>query len=848
MLAPLAVAAALCAFAGVTDAQTLPRVRATPAPEPAKAASSPDAAPPTVTLTADDVVSHIGSVTQASGKVEVKRLDMNLRADLLTYDQLSDTVHAQGNARVDRGLDWFSADRVDLELTRNAGTLIHTEYELGARKAGGHAQRIELIDRNRSTAYEANYTSCNRDGTGDPDWIISGDQIDIDTSTNEGKAKHATLRFLGVPILAAPSLTFPVTAERKSGWLPPTGDLSNRSGFAVSVPYYWNIEPNLDATLSPGISTRRGAELTGELRYLEPSDLGQVTSFLLPDDAADHNRTRGALEWAHEGSRSDWLTYSARVQRVSDSSYWIDFPGQMPSLTQRLLPTDLSGTRRFLPFGDAGEIDAYARVERFQTLQDPGENDVASVIGVPFQRSPQIGLRGNVTLQNQLRFDFEAEGNRFDLSDLTQENNSLGHINSLCPSGSSTCLTPLDTRVGGSRAHLIGSVSRSFSSDWGRFEPKLAFNGTTYHSDIAADGTRIDTTRWVPTLSADSAFSFERQTQLFGRDLVQTLEPRFLYVLTPSRTARDQYSLPLYDTAPKDFNEVSIYSTNEFTGNDRISDENQLTAGVSTRYNDAVNGRELLRLGIAQKFLFRKQLLTTSNFQDTSNPQPYARKLSDLLLYGSSSAMEHWSFDGTIELDPFRAASGDTSQGSSDHGSGVVTSGPADSSSGQGSSGWTVQRAVVSTRYHPGPFKTLSLTYRYANNADIAGVANGTNTVSEQYEVGGQWPVYHRDPRANGCGGTLYAVGRVDYSVTDSRATYAIGGFEYDAGCWIGRVMVERTSTGSNQSTTHLVLQLELNGLSTLGTGSLRVLKDNVPGYQPLRNDPGASAEPTNSP
>ena len=152
----------------------------------------------------------------------------------------------------------------------------------------------------------------------------------------------------------------------------------------------------------------------------------------------------------------------------------------------------------------------------------------------------------------------------------------------------------------------------------------------------------------MPTLSGDSSFSFERQTELFGRDLVQTLEPRFLYVLTPHR---DQYNLPLYDTAPKDFNEVSIYSTNQFTGNDRISDENQLTAGVSTRYNDAVNGRELLRLGIAQKFLFSDQRLTTDNYQ-TPTPQPDSRSCRDLLLYGSSSAMEHWSFDGIVEVDP----------------------------------------------------------------------------------------------------------------------------------------------------------------------------------------------------
>ena len=843
-LAPLAVAAALCAFAAGAHGPTLPRVRATPPPEPPKEAPGADVAPPVVTLSADDVVSHIGGVTQASGKVEVKRLDTDLFADRLTYDRLSDTAHAQGNVRIARGLDWFSADRVDLELTRNAGTLIGTEYELGARKAGGHAERIELHDRDHSTAYNANYTSCTRDGPDEPDWIISGSQIDIDTTANEGRATHAVLHFLGVPILAAPSLTFPVTAERKSGWLPPTGDLSNRSGLTLSVPYYWNIAPNIDATLSPGISTRRGAELAGELRYLQPNDLGQATVYALPDDKAQKDKSRGAFEWAHEGTRGDWLSYSARVQRVSDSAYWIDFPNQMPALTQRLLPTDLSGTRRFLPFGDAGEIDAYARVQRFQTLQDPDEDETAAIIKVPYQRSPQIGVRGNLTLRDQLRLDFEAEGDRFDLSDKTQENDYLAKAGSA-----------QDTRVGGSRAHVLASVSREFSSDWGRFEPRLSMHGVSYQTDTQSDGSRIDRTIWVPTFSLDSSFSFERQARLFDRDLVQTLEPRLLYVLTPRR---NQFDLPVYDTAPKDFNEVSIYSANDFTGNDRVSDNNELTAGVTTRYNDAGNGRELLRLGIAQKLLFAHQQLTKSNFDDTSgNPPPYLRRLSNLLLYGSSSAMEHWSFDGSIEIDPFHTTSTSTatSQGgttiapggtvstadqcdsSASNPVGGSTGSAAAASSSCSSGSWQTQRAIVSARYHPGPFRSFSLSYRYARD-----------TNSRQYEVGGQWPVYHAEPRANGCNGTLYAVGRADYSAVDHRATYAIGGFEYDAGCWIGRLLVERTSTGSNQSTTHLVLQLELNGLSTLGTGSLKVLKDNVPGYQPLRNDPGAPAEATNSP
>ncbi len=767
--APLAVAAALCAAAGAAGAQALPRVR--PAPAPASAPREADGPPPPITLTADDVVSHIGGVARASGHVEVMRLDLELQSDLLNYDQLTDTAHAEGHVRIARGLDWFSADRLDLELTRYAGTLIDTEYEIGARKAGGHAQRVEIEDRDHSTLYLASYTACPRDlpSGEEPDWIIQGDRIDIDTATNQGRARHAVLRFLGVPILAAPSFTFPVTADRKSGLLPPTAEASNRGGPGIGVPYYWNIQPNLDATLTPGYITRRGPSLGSELRYLEPGDLGQATLYALPDDKSEQDKGRGSFEWAHEGVRGDWLTYSARVQRVSDDLYWKDFPGQLSATTQRLLPIDLSGTRRFRPWGPDAEIDAYARVQRFQTLQDL--EDPSATIQVPYQRSPQVGLRGNATLDNRLRLEFETEANRFDLSDQLST----------------------DDRAGGTRVHAIGAVSREFVSDWGRIEPRFSVNGATYHTDSPMTDGRTEATRWIPTFSTDSSASFERETRLFGRDLVQTLEPRLLYVYTPFH---DQTALPLYDTAPKDFNEVSIYSDNQFTGVDRISDENQLTAGATTRYNDPVNGRELLKLGIAQRLLFKDQLLTT-------DATPDSRKISDLLIWGSSSAMEHWSYDGTVEINP--------------------------------SSSWT-QRAIVSARYHPGPFRSLSLTYRFARGS------------SESYEVAGQWPLYRGAPGtghsgSGGCGGgTLYGVGRVDYSVSDRRSTYAVGGVEYDARCWVARFVVERTSTGVNESTNHYMLELELNGLSSLGFGSpTKALKTNVPGYQPLRDDADSS-------
>src|SRR5262249_52537184 len=151
--------------------------------------------------------------------------------------------------------------------------------------------------------------------------------------------------------------------------------------------------------------------------------------------------------------------------------------------------------------------------------------------------------------------------------------------------------------------------------------------------------------------------------------------------------------------------EVSIYSDNDFTGVDRVSDLNALTAGATTRFNDAGDGRELLRLGIAQRFLFKDQRITPQNqvvspvntpgLPDFLSPPPEddnsgSRKLSDLLLWGSSSMLRNWNFDGLLEFNP--------------------------------SSNWT-QRAVISTRYSPGPFRTLSATFRYARGS------------SQQYEL-----------------------------------------------------------------------------------------------------------------
>ena len=291
-------------------------------------------------------------------------------------------------------------------------------------------------------------------------------------------------------------------------------------------------------------------------------------------------------------------------------------------------------------------------------------------------------------------------------------------------------------------------------------------------------------------MSLDSAWTLERETSFFGRIVRQTLEPRLFYVDTPYR---GQNELPNFDSALKDFNFDSIFTENSFSGVDRVSDSNQLTAGVTSRILDPDTGAEALRVGLAQRYRFRGQ-------QITPDAVPLTQRVSDVLIFGSTTLVPRWSFDASAQFNP------------DNH---------------------RIQRSLAGFRYSPGPYRTVGLTYRL------------TRALSEQVEAGWQWPVYgrpagERGQGANGggnCSGTLYSVGHLNYSMRDSRLTDSIVGFEYDAGCWIGRIVVERLSTGRSEATTRLLLQLELVGLSRLGSNPLRVLKDNVPGYQLLREE-----------
>jgi LPS-assembly protein len=693
---------------------------------------------PAVRIEADRLTGTPGGLTQAEGAVDLRRADVRLQADRLSYTPQDDRAVAQGQVTVSRGATRFSGPQLDLTVERFEGVFAEPEFEFGDRGTRGRAASIEFEGQRRFRLLNPQYTSCPSDGSADPDWLLTARELRVDLDANEAVASGAVLRFLGVPVLAVPTLRFPVSDERKSGWLAPALRVSTQSGLEVGVPYYWNIAPNRDATITPRWLARRGLATDAEYRYLETAYTGQWHLDLLPRDQLE-SRSRYAAYGRHEGrwpipgASSVQGRYDIDVATVSDDLWWKDFDTDELGMTPRLLRQQ---ARAEFPLRLGGQpLMAYASAQRWQPLQVPEDT-----FTVPYQRGLQLGATASGLALGGWQWQVEAELNRFTL-----------------PDGSAS-----STRPTGQRAHILAQFSRPWREGGLWLTPRTRINAASYALDQALGDGRRALGRAIPTFSLDGGLNLERDLQGFGRLLRQTLEPRLMYVYTPARTQRAELR---FDSAPADFGFSSVFTENDFSGIDQVSDANLLNAGLFTRVLDAQRGDELLRLGLVQRFLLANQQLTPLGGSQTS-------RISDLLILGSSQVIPSWVFDASVRWN-------------------------ADSR--------RPVRSVLSASHAAGEGRSVTGAYRYAKDQ------------SEQIEVGGQWLLSSGAGGAasgSGCTRRVSGIGRLDYSVRDQRLTGTTLGLEIDGSCWTGRVLAQRTSTGAADSATAIEIQLELTGLT----------------------------------
>ncbi len=702
--------------------------------------------------------------TIVEGDARLRRGDVRIRAERLEYYQPDDLARARGNVRINRAGNIFKGPEVQLRVDAFDGFFLNPQYEFLANQTQGQAERIDFVDSQRLTARKATLSSSilPRSGAlgGKPNWVLEMDTVRLDNETETGQAEGAVLRFKGLPILAAPYLTFPLSDRRKSGALPPSINIDSLSGVGYSQPIYWDIAPNRDATFTPTLLSKRGIDLGGEFRYLEADYSGQLSAAYMPRDSL-RGRERWGLAYRHnQAIASGWdalpaLNLGVDLNRVSDDNYWSDFPRATSSLTQRLLANDVN-----LGAG-TGYWSFNARALKWQTLQD-----VASPITPPYDRLPSISA--NYSRPNWRGFDLvlTSDYSRFQ---------------------SSPALTG---QPNGQRSYALAQISRPWVAPGWFVNPKLQLHTTRYGFDSPLANGQTSASRVVPTLSLDSGLIFERSATLFGRNVLQTLEPRAFYVHTPFR---DQNFLPNYDSALNDFNFATIWSENAFGGHDRISDTDALTLGLGSRFLSPQTGAEWVHLRMAQRLRFSNQTVVLPGGIAATE------KFSDTLLGLTLNPSDRVSFDTTLQFNS------------------------------------DIERTVRSTigaRYSPSPYRVISSAYRLQRGA------------SEQLDLGWQWPLiapWARGPaepavKSQGLGyGRWYSVGRLNYSLRDRKLVDAIVGFEYDGGDWVGRVVLERLQRSTASANNRILLQLELVGLSRLGSNAVKTLQENVPRYQVLR-------------
>jgi LPS-assembly protein len=751
---------------------------------------------------------HLDRKMRAIGKATISRGNQKVFGDVIDYDVQNDDLHVMGNARITLGNAQLIGPELHMQMSTSIGEMknasismiettvpnitqritqpatpgsedfskglgplqsqqvnnennqttpaviptgnktpdylnIHPDLnsQLRSSKGRGDAKTILFEGQDKKRLKEARYTTC---AAGVDDWYIKASELELNDYTETSTAKNVYIEFKDVPIIYSPWMSFSLNNQRKSGLLTPTYASSDKNGFELAVPYYWNISPNMDATITTRAMSKTGVQLQGEFRYLEESFSGTDNLEYLPsDNQTGEDRYYANLKHQHTLGKGWSAGYS--LEKVSDDQYFSDLSTNIVTTSRINLPQQVN-----LNYADdRWKFDAIA--QKFQTLDN---------LSYPYERLPQMTLSGTQYFGN-VDTNIYTQFVAFDTN------------------------TDAPTQVTGSRFTAFPNVSYPINQSYGFIIPKVGVHHTSYN--LNDDPNNQSTyNRSLPITSLDSGLFFDRDFKVSDRAYLQTLEPRLFYVYVPYKNQSD---LPVFDTTQSDFNFSSLFSTNQFTGNDRINNANQVSLSLTTRLIERDSGTQRLSAAIGQQYYFTDQKVALPGAKLRT------RDSSDIIAALSTNLKTTWNLDALLQYNPDRSR---------------------------------FARTSFLSRYTPEPGKTLNLSYSYYRDSE----SDSADASINQFDISSQWAL----------GKGWYGIGRVNYSLLDkqnnngepndgSRLIEAIAGIEYDAGCWQTRTVIQRLTTATAGSTDAIFFQLELGGLASIGANPLTVINRSIPGY-----------------
>ncbi|MBE9561823.1 MAG: LPS assembly protein LptD, partial [Proteobacteria bacterium] len=432
-------------------------------------------------------------------------------------------------------------------------------------------------------------------------WYLSANKMTLDNIKEEGVATHAKIHLLGVPVFYFPYLTFPIGEKRKSGFLAPSMGSSDETGTEFSIPYYLNLAPNYDATITPRIMSRRGVLMETEFRYLTNQTKGKLELEYLPNDSA-LGKDRSLFAFKHQGYiNKNWVA-NLDIKKVSDERYFEELGTNLSVASISHL--EQRGDLYYMGNGWLG----IGRIQKFQTLsKDPA--------ALPYQRLPQLLFQTQLPeINKRLNVKLNAELVRFDRD-----------------------INMVDAPIG-NRLDLKSSFSWPKRTPGTFIIPTLSFRYTSYNLDNVKIGAS-DPDRLLYTFSTDSGLFFERN--IFN--LIQTFEPRVFYRYTPFK---EQSDIPIFDTARYDLSFSQLFRDNDFSSADRVDDSHQISLGATSRFLDSKTGAEILQLSIGEAFYLNDKQVTLPYGLEENNSS------SNVIIEMASQFTKNWRASSTFRYDP----------------------------------------------------------------------------------------------------------------------------------------------------------------------------------------------------
>lgn len=673
--------------------------------------------------------------------IQIREPGKKIVADYAIYDPLHE-----------RGIAWNGGYKIQLA-------------HAGAKLPGwGKARKIQRTSQGLIYLDDASFSTCSPNWT---TWKILAKKLELNPKTKRGIARHSTFRVFDKPILYLPYLSFPISGKRQSGFLTPTIGFTNIGGYNFSMPYYWNIAPNFDATLVPQVYTLRGLMLGGEFRYLLPGTSGLFLGQFMPNDQmfgkfiqsnaplypqlSHLSKNRWNVIWRGDSHLPSGLGMKIDYQKVSDDYYFQDFSNNLSVMTQNQILRQ-------------GELNYqtehwYLRtmLQSYQTLQPINQSFVTQL----YARQPQILANG---IYNHIL------GGDFNINAQYDQFQWIGY--QLAPQGP--------------RFHVNPSYTYPLKKSWGYVKPGIELMSNFYQLDNIMPGAVSNYSVAVPRYSVDSGLYFDKYARLFKQTWQHTVEPRLYYLYVPYQ---NQTVVPAFESAYMIFNTDQLFRPNRFSGFDRIGDTNQISYSLTSRLISPETGLEKIALTVGQIGYFQSRQLDLCYAADGQpcqesplylgylSPTSSLSPLASRLVY---TLTQNWSIIGNYAYD--------VDVNSSNNGD-------------------------INLHYQPSPERIIHLGYSYLVNGNIISGLNAPveQQALNQISAGYAWPLTEKWSTL-----AIYS-----YNISNAYAMLSFAGIQYDSCCWAFRFLGGRVfqslepQTLTPQYNNNIYFQILLKGLGS---------------------------------